>query len=210
MGKSKHVENMEAVPALRAGEEAAEPVTSPDKPKGGAQMYWDDELNTVVVSATLAALYFGVTKATLSNWVNAGCPRHKYGYYDIKAVTDYRIKAVGLDVAPESEKDLKGMSLKNQKTYFEKQLKAAQAEAAQMRAAIMRGDYIERKAAVEDLKKWGVVLKRSLLGLGRAISKEIATALSPGEARRFDQRIKVVIDDALEQLSTEGAYHEIR
>ncbi|MEA5135695.1 MAG: hypothetical protein VB035_06105 [Candidatus Fimivivens sp.] len=209
MGKSKHVENMEAVPALRAGEEAAEPVTSPDKPKGGAQMYWDDELNTVVVSATLAALYFGVTKATLSNWVNAGCPRHKYGYYDIKAVSEYRIKAAGLDTAPQSEKDLKNMSLQSQKTYFEKQLKAAQAESAQFKMAVAKGEYIKREEAVNDLKRWAVSFKRSAQGLAKAISKEVAAFLSPAEARRFDKRITEVVDSALEQLSTEGVYHEI-
>ena len=43
--------------------------------------------------------------------------------------------------------------LKNQKVYFEKQLKAAQADAAQMRAAIMKGDYLERKTAVDDFQK---------------------------------------------------------
>ena len=163
-----------------------------------------------MLSATLAAYYFGVSKQTLSNWVNAGCPRYKYGYYDVKAVTEFRMKAAGLDAAPENEKDLKNMSLQSQKTFYEKQLKAAQAEAAGMRTAIMKGEYIERKEVVDDLKRWAVVLKRSLQGLGRAISKEVATALTPADARRFDRQITEVIDNALEQLSTEGAYHEIR
>lgn len=201
------VENLEV---LALALEGAETITATPIKSKAQSMSWDNELNTIIASADITAKYFGVTKQTLSNWVKNGCPRVKYGFYDIKAVSEWRIEASGIGAAPENDKDLETMSLKNQKVYFEKQLKAAQADAAQMRAAIMKGDYLERKIAVDDLKSWAVVLKRSLLGLGRAISRDVASALSPAEARRFDKQITDTINDALDQLSTEGCYHEIR
>ena len=46
-----------------------------------APLAFDEELNTVIMSSELTAKYFGVSQQTLSNWVRAGCPRYKYGFY---------------------------------------------------------------------------------------------------------------------------------
>lgn len=55
-----------------------------------APLAFDEELNTVIMSSELTAKYFGVSQQTLSNWVRAGCPRYKYGFYDLKEVSEYR------------------------------------------------------------------------------------------------------------------------
>ena len=52
-----------------------------------------------------------------------------------------------------------------------------------------------------------MVLKRSLQGLGRRISRDVASQLGPVEARKFDRAIKDTVDEALEQLSVDGVYH---
>ena len=174
------------------------------------RLYWDADRRSVIVSARVAAMYFGVTVQTVTNWARDGCPRVKYGYYDLRELIEYRARKDGLLDQPESETDLDRMSIKAQKTYYEKQLRAAQAEAAQLRTGILRGDYLERGRVVGDLKRWAVVLKRSLTGLGKAISREVAAALDPSEARRFDARITEVINEALEQLAVEGCYHAQR
>ena len=155
-------------------------------------------------------MYFGVTVQTVTNWAKDGCPRVKYGYYDLRELLEYRARKEGLLDQQDSETDVDKMSIKAQKTYFEKQLRAAQAEAAQLRTGILRGDYLERGRVVSDLKRWAIVLKRSLSGLGKAISREVATTLDPAEARRFDARISEVINEVLEQLAVERCYHDER
>lgn len=175
--------------------------------KRAAPLTYDEELNTVIMSSELTARYFGVSQQTLSKWVRSGCPRYKYGYYDLKEVSEFRFRTVGPMRAPESEKDLENMSLPQQKIFYEQRLKAAQAEAAEYKNEIAKGEYLQRSQVVSDLKMFCVVLKRSLLGLGRRLSRDVASQLGPVEARKFDHMIHETIDDALEQLSVDGVYH---
>lgn len=172
-----------------------------------APLAFDEELNTVIMSSELTAKYFGVSQQTLSNWVRAGCPRYKYGFYDLKEVSEYRFKVAGPMKAPESERDLESLPVQQQKLFYEQRLKAAQAEAAEYKNEIANGEYLPREQVVNDLRKFCVVLKRSLQGLGRRISRDVASQLGPVEARKFDRTIKDTVDEALEQLSVDGVYH---
>lgn len=204
MARKKTVDRMDAPEALPRGEGARADLPAENR------LYWDADRRSVIVSSRVAAMYFGVTVQTVTNWAKDGCPRVKYGYYDLRELLEYRARKEGLLDQQDSETDVDKMSIKAQKTYFEKQLRAAQAEAAQLRTGILRGDYLERGRVVSDLKRWAIVLKRSLTGLGKAISREVATALDPAEARRFDARISEVINEALEQLAVERCYHDER
>ena len=91
--------------------EASKPA-APQEKKGRRQLYFHPELATVIASAEIAAKYFGVTPQTLSNWVKAGCPRHEYGYYNLKAVTEYRQRVTGQSggPSPEDPRSLEEMS----------------------------------------------------------------------------------------------------
>ena len=40
------------------------------------------EGGAIIACTRLTAEYFGVTPATLSNWMRAGCPRYKHGYWE--------------------------------------------------------------------------------------------------------------------------------
>ena len=88
-----------------------------------APLAFDEELNTVIMSSELTAKYFGVSQQTLSNWVRAGCPRYKYGFYDLKEVSEYRFKVAGPMKAPESERDLEGLPVQQQKLFYEQRLR---------------------------------------------------------------------------------------
>ena len=169
-------------------------------------VYFDAQLGTIIASAEVTAGYFGVTKQTLSNWVKAGCPRHRYGYYNIKEVSEHRQKVTGAIASPEEERDVEKMSLSQQKLFWEQRYKAAQAESAEFKGDVLRGEYLRREVVVGDLKRFAVVLRRSLQGLGRKLSREIASQIGAIEARRFDQLITSTVDDALMQLSVEGVY----
>lgn len=175
--------------------------------RAGEAIYFDAELGTVIASAEVTAAYFGVTQQTLSNWVNRdSCPRHKYGYYDIKEVTAHRQKMEGLGAAPDEERAVEKMTLAQQKIYYEQRYKAARAEAAELDTAVRRGDYLKRDDVVGDLKRFAGLLKRSLQGLARRLSRETASHIGADEARRFDALIGGTVDEALRQMSVEGVY----
>lgn len=179
-----------------------------EQQKRSADLRWDDEKMSIIASAEVAAMYFGVTKQTLSNWVKDGCPRYRYGYYDIKDVAEYRLKRQGLVEDAQNTDDVSKMSLKNQKIYFEKRLKEAQSEVARMNADIKKGHYLLRDDAVEDMAKWAIVCKRSLTSAVRTITQDVASQVSPEAARRCDAQLTKIVNELLRQLATEGCYHE--
>ena len=73
-----------------------------------AELYFED--GTVVLCTRLTAAYFGVTTATLSNWTRSGCPQLRRGYYDLKAVLDWRTRR---EERPEMPSDPEQMSAGN-------------------------------------------------------------------------------------------------
>lgn len=164
------------------------------------------EGDTIIACTEFAAKYFGVSAATLSNWAKAGCPKGEYGYWDIKAVEAYRQAQLGVKAAEEAEKDPSKLSLTQQKTYYESQLKQAQLEAAELRNEIARGEYLPRKLVVDDLTNFCIILKRSLNGLGRKLSGEVSHYVDSTEARRLESLIGDTVNDALEQMSVDGVY----
>ena len=71
---------------------------------------------TCIQTALLAEL-FGVTQKTLASWAKDGCPKADRGWWALQDVIAWRIDGTGADA------DLENMSLKDQKTYWESQLK---------------------------------------------------------------------------------------
>ena len=98
------------------------------------------------------------------------------------------------------------MSPQQLKVYYEQKLKAAQAEAAETRNQLLSGRLLEREEVVRGLREFGVILKRSLQGLGKKLSREASALLGPTESRRFGRLMADTIDEALEQLALEGVY----
>lgn len=200
---------MEEIKGKQLGmDELAPPKPAAPEKKGRRTLYFHPELATVIASAEVAAKYFGVTAQTLSNWVKAGCPRFEYGYYDLKAVTEYRQRVTGQSggPSPEDPRSLEEMSPQQLKVFYDQKLKAAQAEAAETRNQILSGKLLEREEVVRGLRDFAVILKRSLQGLGKKLSREASSALGPTEARRFGRLVTDTIDEALEQLALEGVY----
>lgn len=164
------------------------------------------ENGRIAACTEYAAKYFGVTAQTLSNWGKDGCPKLAYGMWDIKAVTDYIQTKEGGKLAEELETNPEKMSLQAQKTFVETQLKAAQLETSNFKNAINRGDYLERKFVVGSLSEFFIVLRRSLVGLGKKLGKEVAPYVGQDEARKLAKLIDDDIADALSQMSVEGVY----
>lgn len=159
------------------------------------------EGDSIIACTNLAAAYFGVSAQTLSNWKNAGCPRYKYGFYDIKAVTAWRtrqeIEKQTAAVLDEPEQ----LSPAQQKTLFDAKLKEAQLEAAQLRNQIARGDYLPKVQVVQQLSQLLAALKASLRGLGREIGMLAGAHLPPDAARQLEQQLAVQISEMLARLA---------
>lgn len=177
---------------------------SPGEQEKKAGVYFDQQQNTVVIASALAAKMMGVTQATLSNWVKDGCPRFGYGWYDVKALLEYKARKDGVTAGEET--DPEQMGLKQKKLYQEARLKEAQAEDALLKNQLNRGELLEREAVIRELKQFAGVLKSSLQGLGKQLAQDVASQIGADEARRFDRQITDTVNDALEQLAVEGVY----
>lgn len=169
-------------------------------------LYFDTGLNSIVASTSCAAAYFGVTAATLSNWKGAGCPRVQHGFWDIKAVTDWRARKDGEKLTEAVHQDPSKLSPGQLKTHYEAQLKQAQLEAAQLRNRIAGGDYLLKSQAVEELSHFLMVLKSSVIGLGRELGQMAGQYMDVEQARKLDRLIDERMEDALEQLAVTGIY----
>lgn len=165
------------------------------------------EGDRIIACTEYAAAYFSVTAATLSNWMAAGCPRHKHGFWDIRAVTEFRQQREGEKLAEAAKLDPEKLTPQQYKVHIEGQLKQAQLEAANLRNEISRGDYLSRDSVVSDLSAFFLVLKRSVTALGRELVQQVEPQLDPLEARKLYALAGERVDEALEQMSVAGVYH---
>lgn len=164
------------------------------------------EAGTIIASTSITAMYYGVTPATLSNWMKAGCPRYKFGFWDIRAVNEWRAVQDGQKLADAARKDPEKLSPKDQKTYYEAQLKQAQLETAQLRNRIAGGEYLSKAQIVDELSSYFVVLKQSITGLAHELGQLVLPYLDVDGSRRMDRTLSERVIDALEQLSITGVY----
>lgn len=168
------------------------------------ELYFEN--GAIIACTRLAAEYFGVTPATLSNWMRSGCPRFKHGYWDIRAVTDWRAHQEGERLAAAAAVDPSKLTPAQQKVHYEALLKEAQLEQARLRNKFNSGMYLERAQIVDDLSKYFVVLKHSLLGLGHELSLMVSPYLDADRGRQVDCAIDERVKDMLEQMAVEGVY----
>lgn len=161
---------------------------------------------TIIASTKYAAAYFGVTPATLSNWMRSGCPRFKHGFWDIKAVTDWNAQKEGERLAEVVRSDPEKMSPGQLKTHYDAELKKEQLESTRLKNQIASGEYLSKTDVVNDLSKFFGLFKASVTGLGHELGQMVAGYVDPDGARKADQRINEQINDALGQLSVCGVY----
>lgn len=175
-----------------------------EKSEQKSDLYFEG--GTIIACSKYAAAYFGVTQATLSNWMKAGCPRLKHGYYDIKAVTEWNAQKEGARLAEVAKTNPDNMTPGQQKTYYEAQLKQAQLDSALIRNQIASGEYLPKVDIISDLTNVFALLKTSITGLGHELAQMVAAYTDTGGARQADKLITDRINDALEQMSIDGVY----
>lgn len=160
------------------------------------------------ICVTSAALYelLGIAESTLVRWGQAGCPKASRGWWVIKDVLEWKGLAESEDAKEYDDETIKDKPLTFQKAYFETRLKEAQCEATDLKNAIAKGDYIPKNEIVEQLKRFFVVLKRSMTGYSKKIATELSFFVEPAEARKIEKLINEITTNALDQLSIEGVY----
>lgn len=149
---------------------------------------------TCIQTALLAEL-FGVTQKTLASWAKDGCPKADRGWWALQDVIAWRIDGTGADA------DLENMSLKDQKTYWESQLKKAQTENRELENGIKRGDYIEKKVVADELTAFFVTLKQAMLLLPRKIGILASASVDIDTAKSIEHEVREVVHDALAEWS---------
>lgn len=145
-----------------------------------------------------------ISRVSLSEWADNGCPKIARGWWAIDDVLRWRgLVGTGIKTANDIEK----LTLNEQKLYFETQLKQAQYEATEIKNAIARGDYLKKSDVVYELQNFFVVFKKSLQLLPRKLIAEITHFIGITEARKLEAKINETIRNALEQLSIDGVYN---
>lgn len=175
-----------------------------EKNEQKGELYFEG--GTIIACTKYAAAYFGVTPATMSNWMKAGCPRVKHGYYDVKAVTEWNAQKEGERLAEVAKTDPAKMTPSQMKTHFEAQLKQQQLESTRLKNQIASGEYLPKANIVNELSSFFAVLRASVTGLGHELGQLVAAYVDTDGARRADRLIGDRINDALAQMSIDGVY----
>lgn len=145
----------------------------------------------------------GIDKSTLTYWVRDGCPKEEHGWWCLREVLRWR-GLVGGGIRTETQAD--AVALKEQKLKADTDLKKIAAASAAIKLGELKGKYVAAEEITDTLQRFFVVLKRSLLTLGRRISVEVAVYVDPVTARRIEKMTNEVITDGLNEISIDGVY----
>jgi len=146
-----------------------------------------------------------ISQQTLSFWMSQGCPKEARGWWSIRDVLTWK----GL-LTPggrlKTDEKAEEISLNQKKLAAEAKLKEQKAEEAEFKNAIARGEYTPKEEITAELKRFFVVIKRSMLGYSRRIATELSSYVDSITARRIEKMVTELTLDALEQLSIDGVY----
>ena len=187
------------------GERGKQTIMSEDeKSEQKGDLYFEG--GTIIACTKYTAAYFGVTPATLSNWMKAGCPRVKHGYYDIKAVSEWNAQREGEKLAEVAKKDPEKMTPSQMKMHYDALLKQAQLDSTLLKNQIASGEYLPKTEIVDSLSKFFSVFRASAMGLGHELGLTVASYIDADGARKADKLISDRVEDALAQMSVDGVY----
>lgn len=139
--------------------------------------------------------FFGVTRATLSNWVRKGAPKEEYGKYDLRDLVKWRYSS--------------GMSPETRKLQAEADLKEYKAEQEKIRLGVLESEYIKTAIVARDVQRLLTTLKRSLLAIGHDVATDL-NALDSEAALEAKNIVDKRITTALEQMARSGVYGQQR
>ena len=160
--------------------------------------------DTFCVTTRELCAQLDINRKTLTDWEGKGCPKAARGWWPLWDVLRWKGVIGGGKIVDEAEAEELSMAMKKLK--YEAELKKQKAEEATMENAITRGEYIPKDEITATLKRFFVVLKRSMLGYSRRIATEVSPYVDAITARRIEKMITELTTDALEQIAIDGVY----
>jgi len=159
---------------------------------------------SICLSTSALCEVLQVSRPAITDWVQKGCPKATRGWFPLKEVLEWRglVNPGNLKTADQAEE----ISLATKKLAAEAELKRQKMLEATFDNAVAQGEYLKKDEVTAELKRYFVVLKRSLMALPRRITTDLAGKISPIEARRIDRDITEIVYDWLEQVSVSGVY----
>jgi phage terminase Nu1 subunit (DNA packaging protein) len=152
----------------------------------------------ILLNSKMTAEFFGVTERALLEWVKRGCPKESRGWYDIKAVMEWRGSTTGPKAAE--------LSAEARKIAAEAKFKEAKAAMAVMDQAVMEGKYIEKAEVDRTWATVGTQLKANIMAWVRTLTPVLAHQ----DMRSVEKVMTGAVYDLLEQLSSKGHYQKAR
>lgn len=121
------------------------------------------------------AEFFRISRATLSDWARAGCPKLGRGQWNLAAVFQWR------------EEHIVGkLEVRNDMAREKLRAQRAKAELLEMEAEVQRGGLIDRQTVADEFVKRTIVYKQDLLALPRRLAQWPDAALvAKKQARRM-------------------------
>jgi len=151
----------------------------------------------ILLNAKSAAVFFGVTERTLLDWAKRGMPKESRGWYDIRAVMEWRGSTASHNKSEE-------MSAEARKLAAEAKFKEAKAEMATMDQFVMEGKYVEKAEVDRTWATVGIQLKANIMAWVRTLTPVLAHQ----DMRSIEKVMTGAVYDLLEQLSSKGRYQK--
>ncbi len=158
------------------------------------------ERGRVIVSTGWVCENMGVSRETVSKWVEKGCPKHGRGKFDLMDVLAWRgMIGGGRDGAAGSGDE--GMTLQQKKLAAEVRYKQAQAELGEMRNAVSGGKYVVREELEAELSELFVGIRRACMALPRRVAGLLVGHVGRAEAAEIEAQCETIVRGSLERLS---------
>lgn len=169
----------------------------------------NDEYKTIkdkfCISTGELCKQLGVNRKTLTaDWEPKGCPKAARGWWPLWDILRWRGLIGGTKIIDEDQAAESSLALKKLK--YEAELKKQKSEEAAFESAIARGKYIPKEEITAELKRFFVILRRSMLGYSRRVATEVSPFVDSVTARRIEKMITELTLDALGQISINGVY----
>lgn len=162
----------------------------------------------IIISTQELCDKLSISRKTLAEWDKKGCPKNGRGWWPLWDVLQWRGILNAKDIEEQTMDGSDQYSLNIKKLKYEAEYKKQKAEEAAYDNAITRGDYVLKEDVSNELKRFFIVLKRSMLGYSRRIVNEIGVYVDAITARRIEKMLNDLTMDALEQISIDGVYED--
>ena len=150
--------------------------------------------NNFLVSTKIACDFFGISRETLSTWVDKGAPKEARGKYDLKKLHEWRYKGENMETPA------------TRKLKAEADFKEAKAKQEKIKLSVTEQKFLPVAEVQDEITKLLLNLKKALLSIGHNVATELAAKVDAETAENARGEVDKRIKEALEELSKNGRY----